>query len=330
VPRTPDAQALAARLAALPLAVDDVGGVVAPVAIATYPGGTRPSSVVTLRGHGAAGRGEHVGWTEDEHVAFRDALASVPRGRTRVEAWARAMRERVAAPYARAALEAAAIDLALRQADTNLFRLADAPAAPVRYVVSFASIDDALAHAARHPAIELKIDVDGAGGEARYAQLAALGRVAVLDFKLTGTAADHARARSALPSALLEDPRLVAAPWPPEVVARISFDAPVVSAAALAELPVRPAAVNVKPARMGGVFAALACIAQCTAAGIAVYLGGMFESGAGRTQLRTLAALFAPDGPNDIAPLAPGGGGPSRPLRLALDDRSPGFGDGAC
>jgi hypothetical protein len=197
-------------------------------------------------------------------------------------------------------------------------------------VVSFAGIDEALADAARLPAIELKVDVDGASSEARYGALAALGRVAVLDFKLSGEAADHARAREAMPIALLEDPRLAAAPWPAPVAERISFDAPVVSAAALARLPLRPAAVNVKPARMGGVFEALACIAQCTATGIAVYLGGMFETGVGRMQLRTLAALFAPDGPNDIAPLALGTAPPTRPPRLTVDDRSPGFGDRAC
>jgi hypothetical protein len=330
VPRTPDAGAVAATLAALPLVVDDVRCALAPVAVASYPGGVRPSSLVTLHGRSARGHGEHVGWTEAEHAAFRDAVGSVPRGRTRLDAWATAMRERVGAPYARAALEAAAIDLALRQADTNLFRLAGVPARAVRYVVSFAAVDDALAEAAHHPAIELKVDVDGACDDAHYAGLATLGRVAVLDFKLTGDAADHARAHRAVPTALLEDPRLAAGPWPAPVAARISFDAPVGSAEALAGLPVPPAAVNVKPARMGGVFEAFACIARCTAAGIAVYLGGMFETGVGRTQLRTLAALFAPDGPNDIAPLALGAATPSRPRRLAVDGRSPGFGDGAC
>jgi L-alanine-DL-glutamate epimerase-like enolase superfamily enzyme len=330
VPRTPDARALAASLAALPLVVDDVRCASAPVAVATYPGGARPSSVVTLAGGGAEGHGEHVGWTDDEHAVFRAALASMPRGATHVEGWTRIMRARVDAPYARAALEAAAIDLALRQADTNLFRLAGVPGRDVSYVVSFAAADEALADATRHPAIALKVDVDGACSDAAYGALAALGRVAVLDFKLSGDLADHARAHRAVPGALLEDPRLAAAPWPAEVADHVSFDAPVVAAAALARLPIRPAAVNVKPARMGGVFEALACIARCTASGITVYLGGMFETGVGRTQLRALAALFAPDGPNDIAPLALGDAAPSRPLRLAVDDRAPGFGDGAC
>jgi len=40
-------------------------------------------------------------------------------------------------------------------------------------------------------------------------------------------------------------------------------------------LPFHPAAVNVKPARMGGVLEALACVARCDAAGVSVYFGGM-------------------------------------------------------
>jgi L-alanine-DL-glutamate epimerase-like enolase superfamily enzyme len=275
--------------------------------------------------------GEHVAWTVAEHERLGAALpALAPLGRWRLGAWAAEVARRTAAPHARAALEAAAIDLALRQRGTSLFALAGAPPRPVRYVVSFGrSADPAaearrLAGAADH--VEWKIDADPRWDDAVYHALADLGSVAVLDFKGAGSAADHARAHHALPEALLEDPDPAAAPWTASLRARLGADAPVVSAAAVATLPVRPAAVNVKPARMGGVLEALACLAVCAEAGIAAYLGGMWEVGPGRRQLQALAALLAPDGPNDVAPLATTTAPAARPARLAVDATAPGFG----
>jgi hypothetical protein len=81
--------------------------------------------------------------------------------------------------------------------------------------------------------------------------------------------------------------------------------------------------VNVKPARMGSVLEALTCLARCAAEGIPTYMGGMFEVGIGRAQLRALAALACPDGPNDVAPLV---GEPGRTARLGVDEDAPGFG----
>jgi hypothetical protein len=34
-----------------------------------------------------------------------------------------------------------------------------------------------------------------------------------------------------------------------------------------------------------------------------VYVGGMFEIGVGRRQLRDLASVLCPDAPNDLAPV---------------------------
>jgi len=325
----PAAAALIARLAALPLVVDGGTCAVAEVAVASYPGGRRPSSVVTLAGDGAEGSGEHVGWTLADHERFRDATAaSVPRGARLLGEWVAEMHRRTGDGYARAALEAAAIDLALRQQRSNLFALAGRPPRPVRYVVSFARRADPAAEARRllrdTPGLALKIDVDPAWGDDVYAALAAVGPVAVLDFK--GSGADPARAHRFLPAALLEDP--LPGPWAPAVARRISFDAPLACAADLTTLPVRPAAVNVKPARMGGILEALRAVAACQAAGIAVYLGGMFEVGVGRRQLHALAALFAPDGPNDVAPIGVGDARPARPPRLTLDGHGPGFATG--
>ena len=104
----------------------------------------------------------------------------------------------------------------------------------------------------------------------------------------------------------------------------MSFDAPVGCASDLATLPRRPAAINLKPARMGGVLELLAAAAACAADDVPVYLGGMYEIGVGRAQLWALAALLSPEGPNDVAPLAPGAGG--RPARLTVDAGAIGFG----
>ena len=290
-----------------------------------YPDGPRPSSTVTLRGGGEQGHGELVAWTRAGHERFAARLDEVPRGAARLGEWIEAVARHFHDPYERAALEAAAIDLALRQHDTNLFRLTHAAPAAVRYVVSFGRTRDPLALVENEPAnVELKIDVDPAWTEGTWAALADLGRVAVLDFKGAGAAADLERALR-LPAALVEDPP-PAVDLPDALRARVSADAPVTSAQALDTLPLRPVAVNVKPARMGGVFEALACVARCDVAGISVYLGGMFEVGAGRRQLWDLAALLAPDGPNDVAPIAVGEAPPQRPSRLVVDARRPGFG----
>ena len=59
-----------------------------------------------------------------------------------------------------------------------------------------------------------------------------------------------------------------------------------------------------------------------------MYVGGMFEVGIGRAQLRALAAVLSPDGPNDIAPISRGDDRPAHPARLRVA-ATPGFGNDA-
>jgi L-alanine-DL-glutamate epimerase-like enolase superfamily enzyme len=322
VPPTAD---LGATLAALPVVIEEAAGTIVPAAVPSYPGGVRPSSVVTLAGGGALGRGEHVGWEDAAHVAFQNRLRALPRGTWRVGDWSAAVAASGASAYDRATLEAAAIDLALRQHDTSFLALAGATAGSVRYVVSFERATDPAAVAQLHPRVELKIDVDPTWDDRTLASLAALGRVAVLDWKGSGDVGDHERAHAALPDALLEDPHPGDAPWSASLRTRLSFDAPLSTAADLDRLPTPPVAVNLKPARMGGVLELLRCAARCAERGIGVYVGGMFEVGVGRTQLRALAAVLSPDGPNDIAPIPLGDARAERPLRLPVHAREPGF-----
>ena len=236
-----------------------------PVELPSYPDGPRPSSIVTLTGARHRGRGEHVGWTREAHERFAAAAATLPRGRLLLRDWVTAIAP--LAPYDRAALEAAGIDLALRQHETTLFGLAGVAPRPLRWVVSFAAVFDPVTEAARHPGCELKIDVDPRWSDDVLGRLRALGRVAVLDWKMQGAPAEHERAHRHLPNAWIEDPRPGDAAWSPSLRARVVADAPVVSVDALAALPLRPAAVNVKPARMGGVLAALDCLGPLRRAG---------------------------------------------------------------
>jgi hypothetical protein len=301
VPRTADgalARALHAALAALTVDVDAVACDVGAVALPSYPGGSRPTSVVRI----GDGRGENVAWTGAAHDAFRARLDAVPRGRWRLAEWSAAVAARFADPYERAALEAAAIDDALRRAGLDVAALVDAMPRPVRWVVSFEKVADPIARAsAVRPDVELKIDVDPAWDAATWRALDGLGRVAILDFKRTGTAADAERGHRAVPQALVEDP--AGDRWSPSLARRIAFDAGVTTADSVDALPVVPAAVNLKPGRMGGVLEAVRCAARCGETGLAIYFGGMFEVGPGRSQLAALASVLCPDAPNDIAPL---------------------------
>jgi L-alanine-DL-glutamate epimerase-like enolase superfamily enzyme len=319
----PTAERLRAALAALAVAVEDATCRVAEIALPDYPGGPRPTGVVTLNGAGAHGVGEHVGFTQREQQAFRDAvIPRVPRGRGRLDAFVAALHGCATSPYERAALEAAAIDLALAQARTNCARLLGVVPAPVRYVVSFGPLADPLPALAAAGGLDVKLDVDAAWSDATLAALAASGRVAVVDWKGRGDRTAHERVHAALPAAWCEDPAPAAGPWSPALHARLAADAPVATAADVDASPL-PTAVNLKPARMGGVLEALEAAARCERQGRAVYFGGMWEVGPGRQQLRALASLVAPEGPNDIAPLTHPAG--PRPPRLRVDPAAVGF-----
>src|SRR5262245_15253210 len=217
------ARRLGRALAALPLAVSEVTCTIGTAAVPSYPGGARPTSTVTLHGRRATGRGENVAWTADAHAGFRNRLAATPHGAWRLDAWTAVVRAAFPDPYERAALEAAAIDLALRQAATTPFGLIDVAPVPVAYAVSYGPLADPVA--AVEPGVTLKLDVGPGWDDAVYAALAALGRVAVLDFKGGGRRDDHERAHAALPVAWLEDPASDGGPRPPALARRVSLDA---------------------------------------------------------------------------------------------------------
>lgn len=313
---------LPTSLAKLPLRLDHVRVVSTRVEVTGYPDGPRPTSTVELLGAGRSGYGEHVGWTDEEHRNFRIAADALSPNVHTVGEWSSSLQSLPA--YDRAALEAAAIDLALRQHDTNLYRFAGVAPRPVRYVVSFARTDDPLAEMGTLAPgdIEWKIDADPDWSNGTWQRLSARGRVAVIDFKMTGDTDAHERACRHLPEAWIEDPLPGPLPWSPALAARRSSDASILAAADIDKLSPLPAAINVKPARMGGVLEAMNGLVRANHKGLVTYIGGMFEVGVGRRQLLALAAIFCADGPNDIAPLLHTG---PRPSRLHADGNATGF-----
>ena len=129
------------------------------------------------------------------------------------------------------------------------------------------------------------------------------------------------RVLAAFPDAYLEDPHDLPgiAPRFRDHLERVSYDAPIGSAADIGATPLAGRVVNVKPSRIGSLRALFEVYARCAREGRPMYGGGMGELGVGRGQIELLAALFHADAPNDVAPSAyneddPAGDLPASPL----------------
>jgi hypothetical protein len=245
-----------------------------------------------MRGLGCEGRGEDVTFQAADLLRQPPPHQSWARVATVGDLWDRLdandLFERppefaVVQNYRRWALEAAALDLALRQSGLSLADLVGVPLRPVRFVVS-----PPRRQFDRFRAARLKIDA---------AELEPGLAVDIVDFKLCGDRALAGRARLLYPDALFEDPPV------PFDDGKVSWDIPIHSVDDLRRLPSRPAAINVKPARLGSLRALFALYEECAREGIAVYGGGQHELGPGRRQIQLLASLFHADAPNDVAPV---------------------------
>lgn len=223
--------------------------------------------------------------------------------------------------YRRWALEAAALDLALRQSDSDLAEVLGREPRPLRFVVSL-RLDEVDGRAdparvlrllERYPGLRFKLDPTNAWDERVCAELAATGAVDVLDLKghYRGTPVDvetdvrlYELVFESFPDAIVEDPDVGEATLPllAKHAERISFDAPIHSVEDLATLPFPIRHLNIKPSRIGSLAGLLALYEHCEREGIAAYGGGQFELGPGRSQIQHLASLFHPDAPNDVAP----------------------------
>lgn len=324
---------LVARLSGLPVAIDDLRVERGAVAVADYYEETRPTGIAVLCGRGLTGRGECVAWTAAEQAEFAAACErlSLPSDSTLGEL-SPLLASDLDDPYHGAAVEGAAIDLALRQAGTNPFALAGVPAHPVAFCRSIGVADDPETAIAtvleRDPDARIKIDVPVEGWPpSTWRILADTRRIVVLDFK-RGADLDQVRlAHAAIPEAWLEDPPVEAVTLDPRGgwLERVALDGYVLAAVDLDDPEIPPAAVNVKAPRVGGWIEALRCLEECRRRGLHAYVGGMFEVDAGRRQARVLASVFTPDAWNDLAPISVGAvdAEPSSPLEQT--DRYAGF-----
>jgi hypothetical protein len=279
---------------------------------------TRVTTTLVLHGRGEEGRGEDVTYNAEDHDWFPElelrgsmTLAAFSAELDGVRLFGEEPKMKASADYRRWALESAGLDLALRQNGLSLGGALGREYRPVRFVVS--TRGDAFAWLQHNPELELKLDPDKDWDRPLMQRLADTGRVRVLDLKAyyTGTVVDLApdpelyRAVAELfPEAVIEDASLEGECG--DVLrgeeARLSFDAPIHSAADVQALPVEPGWLNIKPSRFGQLERLFECVEYCDANGIRVYGGGQFELGVGRRHIQVLASLLYADGPNDVAP----------------------------
>ena len=339
-----DRESLWPRLAGLPLVVEgcEYDRLHATLAYEFE----RITTHVRLVGAGADGLGEDVSVFREDGTALHETRPSLPlEGEwtlggfcdhlATLEMWPEPPEWGGALRLRNWAFESAALDLALRQAGRSLHDVLGLEPRPVRFVNSLGlgkepSIEPLHRRLARSPGIRFKLDAEATWAPALVDAVAATGAVDTIDFKghyglevedpqALGALYDHVLA--AFPDAYLEDPHDL-----PEIaqrlgdqLGRVSYDAPICSAADIGATPLAAGVVNVKPSRIGNLRALLEVYARCAREGRPMYGGGMGELGVGRGQIELLAALFHADAPNDVAPSAyneddPPGGLPASPL----------------
>jgi hypothetical protein len=321
-------ESLWTRVADLPLVIEshaiDRLEAPAPAERVTY--------LVRLRGRGAEGLGEDVGGDQlDTDGAFLAAAPALPLAGewtlatfashlASVDVWPQPPEWEMGRRLRNWALESAALDLALLQAGVGLPEALGREPAPVRFVNSLGLGDPPEMGAVarrleRYPALRFKVDAQASWSPELTAAVADTGAVDVVDFKgRYGLPVEDEFALLAMyeavlarfDGAILEDPHDgadVAALIAPHA-ARVSFDAPIATAADVERAAFGACTINVKPSRIGSIHALLDVYAHCERADIVMYGGGMGELGVARGQIELLASLFHPDAPNDVAPSA--------------------------
>jgi hypothetical protein len=321
----------------------------------------RLTTIVELRGGGEEGIGEDVVYDAVDHIAqqghgppeglaFSGSFAAFSAHLDSIDLFPAGppVREEISRDYRRWAFESAALDLALRQAGTNLAAALGREARPVNFVNSMrlsgfdsderSSIEPLLARLAVYPTLRFKLDPVNDWDDELIAALAATGAVDSLDLKgfYKGTPVDvvtdpelYAKLIAAFPDAWLEDPDVTdeTRPLLDPVSERVTWDAPIHSIADIEAMPWSPPqTVNVKPSRFGPIRNLFAAYDYCEERGIGAYGGGQTELGQGRGQIQYLASIFHPDTPNDVAPggyndpeQATKPGLPSSPLQPATE-----------
>jgi L-alanine-DL-glutamate epimerase-like enolase superfamily enzyme len=289
----------------------------------------RKSTVIRLHGNEHEGRGEDVTYDAVDHDILQAAGATLPlSGGWTIASFSEHLaaldlfpsepQREVSRRYRVWAFESAALDLALRQANTNLHATLGREPQPVRFVVSLRlgeppSMEPVRRRLDLYPNLRFKLDPTSSWSESLIAELAAANAVESVDFKAyySGSIVDQApdpvlyrRVVEALPEAWIEDPALTEETEP--VLAahrdRFSWDATIHCIRDIEALKYPPRMVNIKPSRLGGLRNLLDAFDYCAQRGIGNYGGGQFELGVGRGQIQYLGSLFHADAPNDVAP----------------------------
>ncbi|MCJ7797889.1 MAG: hypothetical protein MUQ56_14205 [Thermoleophilia bacterium] len=312
------------RIAGLPLNIE--GHRLGLLQQAVSSGFNRVTTVVTLHGGGFEGVGEDITNEEEAHAAaLPERSAYALAGAHSFAGLSELLQDLLPAedvPHPRWGFEAAALDLALRQAGLSFGQALDRPSRPVRFVMSTRLASSSSVALLREwvavvPGLEFKLDPQSAWTPELFSSLRSLGRVRVLDLKgsYKGTSVDQPfdadlyrrvgeLASAYDPPAYIEDPALDdgALAALDEGVKLVSWDAPIHSVADIEGLPFPPAAINIKPSRFGSVERLVAAVEYCEEHGIPMYGGGQFELGPGRDQIQVLASVFYADAANDVAP----------------------------
>jgi len=314
------------RVASLSLTVENVDLVVRERD--TSSDFTRATTTVELSGKGCTGRGEDVTYEREAHHEFVERGPPRLAGEYDLAEFSDTIDTETLFPtdpddekfrnYRQWAFESAALDLALRQADTDLAAALERDYDPVEFVVSTRLGDppsrdriDALCDL--HDDLEFKLDPTSDWDEALIADLADLDAVRILDLKgrYEGTDVDqppdadlYRNIVDAFPAAVIEDPGLN-----DDTRAvldghekRVSWDVGITGVESIELLPWDPEWLNIKPSRFGTVESVLDTIEYCKRRNVTLYGGGQFELGVGRDQIQALASICYPESPNDVAP----------------------------
>jgi hypothetical protein len=328
-------------LADLEIRIDDYA--VQKRELVVSPQFTRVTSTVVLHGGDELGQGEDVTYTSSDHADFPAHLMlsgtwtfhELSRRLDDLELFEESPEMEASLDYRRWAFESAALDLGLRQAGRSFAEAVEREYRPVRFVASTRA--EIAPYRELNPELEFKLDADEDWDDALVGELAATGRVRVVDLKAyyRGTVVDLApdpelyrRVAKGLPDAVLEDPWLDdGCREALDADDRLSFDAPIHSWGDVTKLPLEPRWLNIKPSRFGTVRRLLDCIEECESREIRMYGGGQFELGPGRFQIQKLASVFYPDGPNDVAPSVynEGAAQPGLPTSPLPPPTGPGF-----
>lgn len=297
-----------------------------------HRGVTRPCTRFSLYGDGATGVGEDVTYEIEDHRALgENPIDLPPAGSYTVDSFSEALDDidlfpgvepgrEASRAYRRWAIESAALDLALKQADTDLATVLGREYDPVRFLVSTRLGEPPTLERVNHllelnPETEFKLDATSAWTPELIDELVATDAVRIIDLKGhyrhtdVDQSADTRLYRhiiDGVPDAFVEDPRLSDATLP--LFAgnehRVTWDAPITDVASIEALPFTPRWLNMKPSRFGSIENLFETIEYCLEQGIGMYGGGQTELSVGRQHIHALASLFYPAAPNDIAPCA--------------------------